>query len=143
MRTATGTAVTDYVGGMVYERNRLQFVPTAEGRWLPTELAGGGGNYEYSYKDHLGNLRLSFRKAPAVAPFTATLETEAAATEEAAFERMSQSRNGQQSRTGSRSGRTTVAWGRGRPLRSKKATGWMPKRMPIMNWLAQTAPDAV
>lgn len=32
---------------------------TAEGRALPRE--DGSFAYEYSYKDHLGNLRVSFR----------------------------------------------------------------------------------
>ena len=54
--------VTDYVGGLVYQAGRLQFVPTSEGRILPPALSGTGGwAYEYHLKDHLGNLRVPFR----------------------------------------------------------------------------------
>jgi len=61
-----GTAAektTDYVAGLAYEGNCFQFIPTSEGRILPPALADNGGAwaYEYSYKDHLENLRLSVR----------------------------------------------------------------------------------
>jgi hypothetical protein len=74
-----GTAAektTDYIGGLVYEGNRLQFIPTAEGRILPPALADNGGSwaYEYSYKDHLGNLRLSFRPGRSYS-YKATMES--------------------------------------------------------------------
>lgn len=56
---ATGTAVvTDYVNGFQYENNVLQFFPHAEGYVKPN-----GNNsylYVYQYKDHLGNVRLSY-----------------------------------------------------------------------------------
>ena len=41
-----GTAAektTDYVAGLAYEGNRLQFIPTSEGRILPPALADNGG----------------------------------------------------------------------------------------------------
>ena len=74
-----GTAAektTDYLAGMVYEGNRLQFIPTAEGRVLPPSLADNGGSwaYEYSYKDHLANLRLSFRPGRSYS-YKATMES--------------------------------------------------------------------
>ncbi|MBO0934102.1 DUF6443 domain-containing protein [Fibrella aquatilis] len=66
----------DYVGGMVYENDRLEFIPTAEGRVLPpgraettTKVLGQPDvtatnkfyRYEYQLKDHLGNLRVACR----------------------------------------------------------------------------------
>jgi RHS repeat-associated protein len=50
--------VTDYVGAFVYENNELQFIQTSEGRLVPD--GGGGYNYEYALKDHLGNTRVMF-----------------------------------------------------------------------------------
>ncbi|MDJ1505196.1 LamG-like jellyroll fold domain-containing protein [Xanthocytophaga agilis] len=86
--------VTDYMGGLIYEKNRLQFVPTGEGRALPPELAGTAEfAYEYHYKDHQGNLRLAFREAPRIAPFYATMEIERALYEESQFENLSTTRN--------------------------------------------------
>ncbi|MBD2705648.1 hypothetical protein IC229_33885 [Spirosoma sp. BT702] len=66
----------DYVAGLVYAGNQLEFIPTAEGRVLPPGLASttvvlGTSNtvvatnqfyrYEYHLKDHLGNLRVACR----------------------------------------------------------------------------------
>ncbi len=44
--------------GAVYENNVLQFIPTAEGYVTPN--ASGSFDYVYQYKDHLGNIRLSY-----------------------------------------------------------------------------------
>ena len=49
---------TDYLNGFQYENNVLQFFPHAEGYVKPN-----GTNsylYAYQYKDHLGNVRLSY-----------------------------------------------------------------------------------
>ncbi len=55
-----GTIVktTDYLGNFVYEDNKLSFILTAEGRITPKE--GGGYDYQYFIKDHLGNARVLF-----------------------------------------------------------------------------------
>lgn len=67
--------VTDYIGGLVYENNTLEFIPTSEGRAvLKTSIfknpdgssitpptTGGLYMYEYQLKDHLGNLRVACR----------------------------------------------------------------------------------
>ena len=73
--------VSDYVAGLVYETSAtlgnavLEFIPTAEGRAvLKTNIyknadgssvtppsTGGAYLYEYSLKDHLGNLRVACR----------------------------------------------------------------------------------
>jgi hypothetical protein len=42
----------------VYENNVLQFVPTAEGRMVNS--VEKGLLYQYHYKDHLGNVRMTF-----------------------------------------------------------------------------------
>ncbi len=87
---ASGTVVAkkyDYVGGLVYANNQLEFIPTAEGRVLPPATAknpdlGTGSlvapvnvankyyRYEYSLKDHLGNLRVSCRCGEQTAPMS-------------------------------------------------------------------------
>ena len=54
-----GTLVTtDYVNGFQYENNVLQFLPHAEG--YVKRNANNTYLYAYQYKDHLGNIRLSY-----------------------------------------------------------------------------------
>ncbi|GAB2769800.1 hypothetical protein GCM10027275_10380 [Rhabdobacter roseus] len=61
--------VYDYVAGLVYVNDSLEFIPTAEGRILPPGRAVNPGDtvtnkfyrYEYQLKDHLGNLRVACR----------------------------------------------------------------------------------
>lgn len=50
---------TEYINGFIYEGNRLKLYPTEEGYVQPD----GNGNFEYvyQYKDHLGNIRLSYK----------------------------------------------------------------------------------
>lgn len=49
---------TEYAGNYVYEDGSLQFFGNAEGYTTPDGL--GGYDYIYQYKDHLGNIRLSY-----------------------------------------------------------------------------------
>ena len=53
------TKTTDYVGGIIYENDTLQFIQHAEGRVVydPTD---DSYDYQYHMKDHLGNVRLTF-----------------------------------------------------------------------------------
>ena len=51
-------ATTDYAGNYVYENNALQFLSHTEGYISPD--GSGGYDYVYQYKDHLGNVRLSY-----------------------------------------------------------------------------------
>ena len=58
-RTGTTSVTTDYLGGYQYESSTLKFFPTAEGY---VESSSGSYKYVYQYKDHLGNIRLSYDK---------------------------------------------------------------------------------
>ena len=49
---------TDYLSGFQYLDDKLQFFPTAEGYVSVTDEEYY--NYVYNYKDHLGNIRLSY-----------------------------------------------------------------------------------
>ena len=68
---------------------------------MPPEQTGEGFfAYEYHYKDHLGNLRAAFRKAPAIAPFTATMEPASAPLEEALFDNIARTRSSEHALNG-------------------------------------------
>ncbi len=51
------TITRDYSGAFVYNEGELDFFSSTEGRVVPN---GSEFNYEYHYKDHLGNLRLAY-----------------------------------------------------------------------------------
>jgi len=53
---------TEYAGNYIYENNKLQFFNHTEGYATPNNL--GKFDYIYQYKDHLGNVRLSYTKNP-------------------------------------------------------------------------------
>mgnify|MGYP003120694996 CR=1 FL=1 len=50
--------ITEYAGNYIYENGSLQFFNTPEGYATPD--GKGGFDYVYQYKDHLGNVRLSY-----------------------------------------------------------------------------------
>ncbi|MDA6071084.1 RHS repeat-associated core domain-containing protein [Flavobacterium sp. AC] len=52
---------TNYLGGFQYKDNVLEFFPTAEG-YVKNE--NGALSYVFQYKDHLGNVRVSYAKNP-------------------------------------------------------------------------------
>jgi len=56
---------TDYAGNYIYENGNLQFMNHAEGYSSPMNIASlsQGFDYVYQYKDHLGNVRLSYADA--------------------------------------------------------------------------------
>ncbi|OHT44971.1 DUF6443 domain-containing protein [Flavobacterium tructae] len=54
---------TDYLGGYQYDNSVLKFFPTVEGY---VEPSAGSYKYIYQYKDHLGNVRLSYDKTLAI-----------------------------------------------------------------------------
>ncbi|MBW8201968.1 RHS repeat-associated core domain-containing protein, partial [Flagellimonas abyssi] len=55
---STGSSVTDYAGNYIYQGGTLQFFGQSEGYVTPD--GNGGYDYVYQYKDHLGNIRLSY-----------------------------------------------------------------------------------
>lgn len=78
------TKRTDYIGEFIYENDELQLIQHEEGRIVPNNDIGSF-DYEYFLKDHLGNNRVVFTTNPKTISFTATMESEEAANEEALF----------------------------------------------------------
>lgn len=58
--TSLPVMMTDYLGGYQYDNASLKFFPTTEGY---VEPSSGSYKYVYQYKDHLGNIRLSYDNA--------------------------------------------------------------------------------
>lgn len=58
LKKTVGSSVTEYAGNHIYENGSLQFFNHPEGYVTPN--GSGGYDYVYQYKDHLGNVRLSF-----------------------------------------------------------------------------------
>jgi RHS repeat-associated protein len=56
----SNVTTTDYSGSYVYQEGDLQFIFTPEGYATPN---GSTFDYVYQYKDHLGNIRLSYSDA--------------------------------------------------------------------------------
>lgn len=63
LKETVGTNVTDYSGNKIYKNNVLYQIAHDEGRII-------NGEYEYNIKDHLGNLRVSFRDSLGMAKIT-------------------------------------------------------------------------
>ena len=62
------TITTQYAGNYVYKEDVLQFFNTPEGYVTPTVTPSGVQvDYVYQYKDHLGNVRLSYMGESAMA----------------------------------------------------------------------------
>ena len=57
LRKTVQGVTTDYAGNYIYENNTLQFFNHSEGY---VKKDGSAFNYVYQYKDHLGNIRLSY-----------------------------------------------------------------------------------
>ncbi|WP_182920704.1 RHS repeat domain-containing protein [Pedobacter planticolens] len=55
----TLTTTTDYVGGIQYQNNVIDFIQTEEGRAVRNATTGTY-TYQYNLTDHLGNVRYSF-----------------------------------------------------------------------------------
>ncbi|MDX2304509.1 MAG: RHS repeat-associated core domain-containing protein [Microscillaceae bacterium] len=93
----------DYLGGFIYEDDAPQFFSTAEGRVLAPGASPDNPSsylYEYHYKDHLGNLRLSFSSGAQVV-MQATMEPQLAVDEEHEFANIRQTREQGQALSGS------------------------------------------
>jgi RHS repeat-associated protein len=112
---------TDYLNGYQYESDSLRFFGHAEGRVLRfVSPTSGQVRYEreYTLKDHLGNLRLAYRRGLPIA-YTATLETtpaERATQEEQQWDQQSlvstRTQVNAQARTGSYVARLNAAAGK-------------------------------
>ncbi|MDL2144388.1 DUF6443 domain-containing protein [Flavobacterium tructae] len=61
--TGKTAITTDYLGGYQYDNSVLKFFPTAEGY---VEPSGSSFKYIFQYKDHLGNVRLSYDQTLAI-----------------------------------------------------------------------------
>ena len=63
-------STTDYAGNFVYQNNQLQFFNQAEGYIQPVIASDSEAipqyEYVYQYKDHLGNVRLSYMNSTGV-----------------------------------------------------------------------------
>ncbi len=61
LRKTVNGVTTDYDGNFIYENNVLQFFNQPEGYIEPTTDPAKPFLYVYQYKDHLGNIRLSYK----------------------------------------------------------------------------------
>ncbi|WP_303317579.1 DUF6443 domain-containing protein [Flavivirga abyssicola] len=68
-------ATTEYAGNYVYENGSLKFFNHVEG-YVSAELVSGSVQYDYvyQYKDHLGNVRLSYSDTDGNGSITASTE---------------------------------------------------------------------
>jgi RHS repeat-associated protein len=87
---------TTYINGFVYEDDVLQFIPQEEGRIRFKPLLGtidASLQYDYMLKDHLGNIRMVLTEEQQIDQYpAATMETAAAATEEALYANLNTTR---------------------------------------------------
>ncbi|SEW38546.1 RHS repeat-associated core domain-containing protein [Chitinophaga sp. YR573] len=88
------TTVTDYVGGLVYEQDTLQFLSHEEGRIRPVYKTGQALSFTYDYfeKDHLGNVRVVLGTQSDTSKYAATMETAVIAYENALFSNIDNTR---------------------------------------------------
>jgi hypothetical protein len=78
--------ITDYAGEFFYENDTLKFINHEEGRTVMTTQVPA---YEYFLKDHLGNVRVSFKAITEMTEYKTTMEDNTASGETAAFKNYS------------------------------------------------------
>ncbi|PUZ19334.1 hypothetical protein DCM91_20690 [Chitinophaga costaii] len=85
---------TDYISGIVYQNDTLQFIPHEEGRVRLVLKTGQAPQYVFDYflKDHLGNIREVLTTTSDTAIYAATLETRNSAVENALFSNIDNTR---------------------------------------------------
>ncbi|MBO9732280.1 MAG: hypothetical protein J7623_26800, partial [Chitinophaga sp.] len=85
---------TDYVNNLVYQNDTLQFGGHEEGRIRTVFKTGQPVSWVYDYyvKDHLGNTRLVLTEQTDLTMYAATMEAPVAATEEALFSNLDNTR---------------------------------------------------
>ncbi|RBL88335.1 DUF6443 domain-containing protein [Chitinophaga flava] len=88
------TTTTDYIAGIVYQNDTLQFLAHEEGRIRALVTAGNpiAFRYDYFLKDHLGNIRTVLTEQTDFSMYTATMETGAAAKENILFSNIDNTR---------------------------------------------------
>ncbi|WP_083721725.1 DUF6443 domain-containing protein [[Flexibacter] sp. ATCC 35208] len=88
------TTVTDYIEGLVYERDTLRYIIHEEGRIRPEYDSGKALVYHWDYfeKDHLGNVRVVLGDNADTSVYAATMETAGSATENALFSNIDNTR---------------------------------------------------
>ncbi|NSL85544.1 hypothetical protein ECE50_001795 [Chitinophaga sp. Mgbs1] len=86
--------VTDYISGLVYQNDSLQFIPHEEGRIRAFAKANQPVAYFYDYfvKDHLGNVRMVLTDQQDTSIYRASMETAAAPVENALFSNVDNTR---------------------------------------------------
>ena len=72
-KTAPGNMVTEYTGNYVYKNGTLEFINHAEGY---VEKENNTYKYVYQYKDHLGNIRVSYDNSGSVSSPNASIVEE-------------------------------------------------------------------
>ncbi len=72
-KTAPGNMVTEYTGNYVYKNGTLEFFNHAEGY---VEKENNTYKYVYQYKDHLGNIRVSYDNSGSVSSPNASIVEE-------------------------------------------------------------------
>ncbi|WPV69676.1 RHS repeat-associated core domain-containing protein [Chitinophaga sp. LS1] len=88
------TTVTDYIEGLVYERDTLRYIIHEEGRIRPEYDSGKALVYHWDYfeKDHLGNVRVVLGDNADTSVYAATMETASSVTENALFSNIDNTR---------------------------------------------------
>jgi RHS repeat-associated protein len=61
LKKQSGANITDYIGGIQYYNNNIEFIQTEEGI---ARRSGNNYSYEYNLDDHLGNVRTGFYRNP-------------------------------------------------------------------------------
>jgi len=86
---------TDYMSGLVYQKDTLKYIGHEEGRIRAVYKAGMPVTYAYDYfvKDHLGNIRTVLTDQSDLTMYVATMETALAAKENVLFSNVEVTRN--------------------------------------------------
>lgn len=85
---------TDYIGGVVYRNDTMEFISHEEGRIRPVYQVSQPVSFFYDYflKDHLGNVRVVLTEQPDLSIYTATMEVANTATETTLFSNVEETR---------------------------------------------------
>ncbi len=102
------TKIMTYANGFLYENGELKEFGTAEGRMIfqKTPPSGVRGLFQYHYKDHLGNVRMTFAPdVPQVEGLRLSMEVDSLAKEEKDFSNIELTRTDQEAAEGRSSAR--------------------------------------